>query len=190
VIVKPKLKLLAMLFCSAVVVFGFAGCTRERGAEAAREDRSQSISPAEQEFMTEAAHANLAEIEIARIALQKSDDIDVHEYARTVQSDHMSALADLSDLMKERNLPEPASPFGAAAQDIARANLLTGPEFDREFINMMVADHQRALEMFRSATMTAENSDLKEYIEEVLPKLEMHLEKAQRLQSRLFALWK
>jgi putative membrane protein len=170
------------------MVFVLAGCSRDRGAEAAREDRSQSISPAEQDFMTNAAQANLAEIEMARMTLQKSDDIDIREYAKTVQSDHMNALSELSDMMMDRNLPPPPSPAADAAQDIARANLLTGPEFDREFINMMVADHEKAIEMFRQAATTAQNTDLRGHIEDVLPKLEMHLEKAQRLQSKLFAL--
>jgi predicted outer membrane protein len=53
-------------------------------------------------------------------------------------------------------------------------------------MNMMVADHQKAVTMFRAELGTAQNSDLKKYAEDVLPKLEMHLEKAQRLQSSLF----
>lgn len=187
---KTNRKFLSLLLFSSLVVFGVGGCNRERGAQAAREDRAPSISPAEQEFMTNAAHANLSEIEMARIALQKSDDIDVREYAKLVQSDHLNALTDLADLMKDQNVPQPKSPPPDAAQDIARANILTGPEFDREFINMMVADHQKAVEMFRDETTATQNPDVKKYVEVVLPKLEMHLEKAQRLQSKLFAVLK
>jgi len=187
---KTNRKFLSLLLFSSVVVFGFGGCNRERGAQAAREDRASSISPAEEEFMTKAAHANLSEIEMARMALQKSDDIDVREYAKMVQSDHINALTGLTDLMKDQDVPQPKSPPPDAAQDIARASVLTGPEFDREFINMMVADHQKAVEMFREESAATRNPDMKKYVEVVLPKLEMHLEKAQRLQSKLFALLK
>ena len=66
-------------------------------------------------------------------------------------------------------------------------NSLTGPEFDREFINMMVGDHQKAVEMFRDHQAIVQNSDVKDYIEDWLPKLEMHLDKAKQLQSKLFS---
>jgi putative membrane protein len=187
---KMNRKFLSLLLFSTLAVFGSGGCNRERGAEAAREDRASSFSPAEEEFMTKAAHVNRSEIEIARVALQKSDDIDVREYAKLVQGDHLNALTDLTDLMKDQNVLQPKSPPADAAQDIARANVLTGPEFDREFINMMVADHQKAVEMFRDQMTATQNRDVKRYVEVVLPKLEMHLEKAQRLQSKLFAVLK
>jgi putative membrane protein len=53
-------------------------------------------------------------------------------------------------------------------------------------MNMMVADHQKAVEMFRDQINIAQDTDVKKYAEDLLPRLEMHLEKAQRLQSKLF----
>jgi putative membrane protein len=168
------------------LVFSLSACNRDRGVEAAREDRPATVSPAEQDFMTKAAQASLAEIDMARIALQKSDNIDVRDYATMIKSDHTGALVDLMDLMKDKNVPAPKTLSGDTRQDIARMNALTGPELDREFINSMVADHQKAVEMFREETTTPQNPDVKKYAEETLPKLEMHVEKAQRLQSKLF----
>jgi predicted outer membrane protein len=52
---------------------------------------------------------------------------------------------------------------------------------------MMVADHQRAIEMFRDQLEIAQNPDLKKFLESSLPVLELHLEKALRLQSKLFS---
>ena len=61
-----------------------------------------------------------------------------------------------------------------------------GAEMDREFANTMVTDHQKAIEMFRDQINIAQSSDVKKYAEDLLPELEMHLEKAQKLQSKLF----
>ncbi|HLH30225.1 MAG TPA: DUF4142 domain-containing protein, partial [Terriglobia bacterium] len=74
-----------------------------------------------------------------------------------------------------------------AKQDLNRMAGLSGPEFDREFINAMVADHQKAVAQFRDHIGIVQDSDVKKYAEDLLPKLEMHLEKAQRLQSQLFS---
>jgi len=64
---------------------------------------------------------------------------------------------------------------------------LQGGEFDREFVNMVVAEHQKTVEMFRDQQSTAQDPDLKKYVDDTLPILEMHLEKAQRLQTKLFS---
>ena len=34
-------------------------------------------------------------------------------------------------------------------KDVERMRALRGVDFDREFMNMMVADHKKAIEMFR-----------------------------------------
>jgi putative membrane protein len=123
---------------------------------------------------------------MARLALQKSGNSDVRDFANMIQSDLTAALVDLSDLMKDKGVSQPKIASADARQDTARMAGLEGPEFDREFINMMVADQQKAVQMFRSQIGIAMDADVKQFAENLLPKLEMHLEKAQRLQSKLF----
>jgi putative membrane protein len=71
-------------------------------------------------------------------------------------------------------------------EDIHRMNNLTGGEFDREFVNMMVADHQKAIELFRDQQSSVQNPDVEKYVNNTLATLETHLDKAQRLQTKLF----
>jgi putative membrane protein len=177
-----------VLSLGSLLVFGFLvmSCSRGRSVEAARENRTPSVSPAEQDFMMKATQANMAEIQMARIAMLKSDNTDVRDYANMIIRDHTSALEDLTDLMKDKNVSQPRTIPRDATQDIDRMNQLTGPEFDREFVNATVSDHQKAVEMFRDQDAIALNPDVKKYIEDLQPILEMHLEKAQRLQSKLF----
>ena len=170
-----------MSFC------GLAACSRDRGVEAAREDQPPSVTPAEQDFMMKTTQTDLAETQMARIALQKSTNNDVKDYANMILSDHTDALEDLTELMKNKNVPQPNTMDVEIQRDISRMSDLTGPDFDREFMNMMVTDHQNALEMFRDQEAIAQNPDVKDYVEDLIPKLEMHLDKARRLQSKLFS---
>ena len=136
--------------------------------------------------MMKAAQANMSEIDIARFAMQKSQNTDVKDYANMIQSDHSSALEDLTDLMKDKGVSLPSSLNAETKMDIEKMTALSGSDFDREFANIMVADHQKVIEMFRDQVNIAENPDVIKYAEDMLPKLEMHLEKAQKLQSKLF----
>jgi putative membrane protein len=180
----PSVVCLILLFVAA---FGLTACNRENGVEAAPEDRTTSLSQSERDFMMEAAQADLAEIDMAQVALQNSGTGDVKDFANMIKSDHTSALEDLTELMKDTNVPQPKSIPVELQQDISRMRSLTGGEFDREFVNMIVSEHQKAIEMFRDQQSTAQNQDVKKYVEDTLPTLEMHLEKAQRLQTKVFS---
>ena len=178
---------LCLMFFVLTLTAGLTSCERGRGVEAAREDRPAAVTQSEEEFMAKAAQANMTEIEVARIALQKSANDEVKEYANVIKSDHTSALEDLAELMEEKNVAQPRAIDARTQQDIDRMNNLTGGEFDREFINMMVTDHRKAIELFRDQQSSAQNRDVKKYVDKVLPNLEVHLDKAQRLQTKLFS---
>jgi putative membrane protein len=178
------LKLLAAVLLAAV---SMTACNRDRGVQAASDDRPPIVSPAEQDFLMKAAEADLTEIDMARLALQKSTDKDVRDYANMIQSDHTSALEDLTDLMKEKYVSLPRTVPPDVKKDMDMMQTLSGPEFDREFMNQMVADHDKAIEMYHDRAAIAPDKDVKKYAEDLQPKLEMHLEKAQRLQSKLFS---
>jgi putative membrane protein len=182
---KRELKVLAAVLLAAVSI---AACSRERSVEAARDDRTPIVSPAAQDFLMKAAEGDLSEIEMARIALQKSSNKDVRDYANMMQSDHTRALEDLTDLMKDKNVSQPGRVPPDVQKDIDIMNGLSGPEFDREFINRMVEDHKKTIEMFQERAAVVQDRDVKKYAEDLLPKLEMHLEKGQRLQSKLFSM--
>jgi putative membrane protein len=182
-----KRRWLALTMSVILGIAGLTACNRDRGVEAAREDLPPSVTPAEQDFTMKTAQGHLAEINMARIALQKSMNNEVKDYANMIQKDHLSALEDLTDLMKHKNVPKPATLSAEIQQDISRMNALSGPEYDREFVNMMVIGHQKMVEMFHDQMATAQNPDVKGYVEDLLPKLEMHLDKARQLQSKLFS---
>ena len=183
-------RLLTVLGCILLAVPGFASCNRDRGVqaahEAAQEYRPPAVTPAAHDFMRKTSETNLTDIDIARLALQKSGNPDVRDFANMIESDLTAALKDLSDLMKDKGVSQPKIASAEARQDADRMARLVGPDFDREFINMMVADLHEAVEMFRDQIGIAMDADVKQYAEELLPKLEMHLKKAQRLQSKLF----
>lgn len=169
-----------------MLAFGLTACNRERGVEAAGDEVVPSVSPADQDFMGKAAEGHQSEIFMARVALLKSDNNDVKDYANMIEKDHSAALKDIVELMKDKRVSKPQTLNDETKQHLSAMNELKGPEFDREFVNMMVSGHENAVEMYQSELATVQNPDLKDYIEGLKPKLEMHLEKGQQLQSKLF----
>jgi putative membrane protein len=178
-----RLGIIALTF---TLLGALPACTRGGGVEAAGDDSASAVSAAEREFMVKSAQTNIAEIDMARWALKNSSNRDVRDFANMIQSDATRSLEDLSDLMNDKNVRRPEAPAADIRQDISRMGGLGGPEFDREFINMMVAEIQQAAGMFRDQAAESTDGDVQKFAEDSLPQLEMHLEKARRLQSKLF----
>jgi putative membrane protein len=61
-----------------------------------------------------------------------------------------------------------------------------GKDFDRNYMELMVEDHETAVELFESA---ADNEtldvDLRSYAKRMLPTLRDHLKQAQAIESKL-----
>lgn len=170
-----------------VATFGLNACNRGEKVQAAREDRNIMLSPAEQDFTMKVTQAHLSEIDMGRLAQQESQNSDVKDLAGMIVGDHQKGLERLTDLMNDKHVPQAKSLSPEIKQDITRMNGLSGDEFDREFINMMVSDHQKAVDLFRQQASTAMDADVKDYVNDLLPQLEKHLQKSQELQSKLFS---
>jgi putative membrane protein len=101
-----------------------------------------------------------------------------------IVKDHESALKDLNSIMDKYNAPQQAHPDRDQAM-IDRFNNMDPSQFDRDFLDMMVDGHQKALETYRSQLTTVQNSDLKDHVNDMIPTIEKHLNRAQQLQSQL-----
>ena len=66
-----------------------------------------------------------------------------------------------------------------------RMNNLDPAQFDRTFLDMMVNSHNKALEAYRSELSTVQNADLKDYLNDMIPTIEKHLNRAEQLQSQI-----
>jgi putative membrane protein len=88
--------------------------------------------------------------------------------------------------MEERQIAQARNLVPQTEKDIEQMATLSGIEFDREFVNMTVAEHKKAYELFRQKSAALPQGKLREYANEMLPTLEKHLTRAQELQSSLF----
>jgi putative membrane protein len=87
--------------------------------------------------------------------------------------------------MQEKNVSQSRIPPPEMSQEMDKLSSLSGSDFDREYVNMMVEKHQKAVGMFKDQT-NARNPDVRAFATDLLPTIEMHLEKAHSLQSQLF----
>jgi len=69
--------------------------------------------------------------------------------------------------------------------EITKLRNLKGAEFDREYVNVTVKDHQKTIDQLTNARSEINDPDTVALIDKLLPTLKQHLSMAQKVQSNL-----
>lgn len=135
-------------------------------------------------FVDEASAKGIAEIETAKMALDKGTSEDVKQFAKMMIDDHTKANQELAQLAQAKDLEMSDE---ATLMDKAKAMILKlrdGENFDEAYANNQVVAHEQTIEMYQDYVEGGENADLKQFAQKTLPKLEEHLKQAKDLQAK------
>ncbi|HET7458905.1 MAG TPA: DUF4142 domain-containing protein [Gemmatimonadaceae bacterium] len=142
------------------------------------------------EILSAIGMTNTMEIGEGKLAASKAKSADVKSFANDMVKDHTTMQGDADKLAKKANLT-PAAP-AAATQMKAEATAMmdslkaaTGTTFDQQYIAGQVGDHQKALANLQSFESKAQNAELKSMIQQAIPKVQQHLDRAKELQTKL-----
>jgi putative membrane protein len=137
--------------------------------------------------------ANQKEIDMAGMALEKAQSPQVKSYARKLLADHQAGDKKLMAYAERKKLDqsklEPmaaAGGAGTASSDDAHRRLqaATGADFDTEFTTMMLAEHDRTIDLVKSARDSVTDRQLRSLLAAMLPRLEQHRKLAQDLADK------
>jgi len=133
------------------------------------------------DFINEATAKGLAEIQTGRLALDKSTAPDIKAFAQQMIDDHTQANHMLADIARQKNLEIETE---KQLVDKAKAMVLrvrSGESFDLAYVNNQIAAHQQTIELFQRTNSSIRDTDIKDFIATLLPKLQQHLRVAQQL---------
>lgn len=136
------------------------------------------------EFMKHAASDGVAEVKLGQLALDKSSSPQVKKLAQRIVDDHTKANDELRTLArgKKETLPSPPDDDATAAAAFKDKD---GVKFDQAWADMMVKNHQKAVELFTTEKRQAQDPDIRNFADKTLPVLNTHLEMARALQDSL-----
>lgn len=126
-----------------------------------------------------------AEIVLGQLAAQRASNPAVRQFGEMMVRDHQKAGEELKQLASKHNL-QLSTTMDDDHNDLReRLAKLSGAEFDREYINAMVEDHQEAVDDTRDKAERGDNTEIKQWASRTLPVLEQHLERAKQLKEQL-----
>jgi putative membrane protein len=136
-------------------------------------------------FVREAAIANMAEVELGRLALQNASSTEVRNFGQHMIDDHGQAQSNLEAIAVRMNLDIPDDLDQPHEQIAQQLSGLTASEFDRQFMDTMVRDHREVIAKFEARADAAPANEIQSFAIETLPKLRHHLQMATDIQGRI-----
>lgn len=135
------------------------------------------------DFVDEVSAKGIAEVESAKLALEKSKSSDVQAFAQKMITDHSSANMQLAGIAARKNLEvsDEAELTTKAKKFILEQR--DGESFDEAYANNQVEAHKDTIELFERAAVS-DDAEIAAFAKQTLPKLKQHLQMAKTLADK------
>ena len=159
--------------------------TSDPSTTAATGGTSSTASPQDKEWVSQAGMAGLAEVQMGNLALQKAQNADVKAFAQRMVTDHTKSNEELVQLTTAKGLTLPAQLDGEHKAGLDHLTALSGAEFDKAYMEHMVADHGKAVSLFTTGSTSAQDPDIKNFAAKTLPTLQEHARLAGEVSAKV-----
>jgi putative membrane protein len=136
------------------------------------------------DFVMEAADGGMAEVEMGRLAQQKASNPRVKAFGAMMVKDHTAANNDLKNTVQGK-ITIPSTMSDKHQRHMSDLQDKTGSEFDREYMKMMVDDHETDVRKFEDIAKNSKDPDVKQFATKTLPVLRTHLDSAKAIRNDL-----
>ena len=146
---------------------------------------SGAVSSDDTEFMTAAAQGGMMEVKMGELAASKSQNPEIKAFGNRMVADHGKANTDLKALAAAKNVTLPTDMSGGQKDEYDKLAKLSGADFDKEYVNTMVDDHDADLKDFQDAADDANNPDLKAFAAKYTPIIKSHYESIKGIKDKM-----
>lgn len=143
------------------------------------------VNAMDRHFVTEASNANLEEVALGMLGQQKGHTESVKAFGKRMETDHSKSEQELKTAAQEAGLTTSMELSAEAKATMERLSKLSGMEFDREYMKVMVKGHEKAIKLFTMESEKGSHPAVKGYATKTLPTLHEHLKLAESVKAQL-----
>jgi putative membrane protein len=134
---------------------------------------SSSLNEKDRMFIKKAAKGGTMEVEMGKLAAQNAKSDDVKSFGKRMETDHSKANDELKSIADKKGAKMPAKKPSVKWTS------------DKDYMDMMVKDHEKDLAEFQQQAKEGSDPDIKEFAEKTAKVIEEHLNLAMETQSKL-----
>ena len=166
---------MTMLTTKTILFLAIAGAS---GAALAAE--AEDTPPTPTVFVEKAAQDGMTEVELGKVALSKSQNPEVREFAQRMVTDHGKANQELAALARQKGIDAPKELDAEHLAMVRQLEGKSGAAFDNEYSRHMSMDHTKAISLFEAASKSSD-ADFAGFATKTLPTLKEHKKLASQL---------
>jgi putative membrane protein len=133
-------------------------------------------------FVADAAQTGLMEVQLAKMALQKTSNDEVKKFAQQMLQDHTQANQQLASIAKSKGIRVPTKLDAKHEAVVQNLSGMSGEAFDSAYAEHMAKGHAKAIALFQGAAQSSD-ADLAAFAQKTLPTLEVHKQLADNLRN-------
>ena len=137
------------------------------------------------DFANKATTGGMEEVELGKLAQQKSSSPQVKDFGKMMVEDHTLLNNNFKTIASKKSMDLPTSMTDDQRKDIDNLSKKSGKDFDKAYVDMMVEDHKKDISDFKDAQAKVADNDIKDFITNTLPTLQKHLNAIQAIKSKM-----
>jgi putative membrane protein len=134
-------------------------------------------------FYKHLAQGGMSEVDLGKLAGQKSTDPKVKSFADMMVKDHSTANQKLESLASSKHIELPKALDASHEATKAKLEALSGNSFDKSYVESQLKDHEKTVRLLETEINSGKDADAKAFAESVLPTVKHHLQAVRELAS-------
>ncbi|MDF2432749.1 MAG: putative rane protein [Mucilaginibacter sp.] len=194
------MKKLTYVFMVALAAYAFEGCNNapkdaKQSADSVNKTKDTTSNVAatggiavtsdDAKFATKAAAGGLAEVEIGKLAGQKTTNAQIKSFAAMMVTDHGKANDKLMAIAKAKNITLPATLDTDHQKKMDDLSKLSGADFDKAYVDAMVDGHKKTLDLMKDEAKNGKDVELKDFAASTAPIVQMHLDAINKIHDSM-----
>ena len=168
-----RVRTFAVVACVALATVGVLADDTKHGALS------------DHDFVMHAAMGGMMEVQLGQLAADRAASGDVKQFGQRMVIDHGKANDELKGLAASKNIALPTELDAKHKEMVDTMSAMSGAEFDKHYMAMMVEDHVKDVAMFEHEAKSGKDAEVKAWAAATLPILREHQRMAKEVAAKI-----
>ncbi|MBW4570507.1 MAG: DUF4142 domain-containing protein [Tolypothrix carrinoi HA7290-LM1] len=142
---------------------------------------SPSTTNLDTDFITKAAQSDMTEIQTSKLALQKSRNKSVRDFAQMMIQHHTESSEELKPIAQSKRVPLPTNMGPENTALLESLKKVNGQKFDQAYMQGQVQAHTKTQAEYQKYLDQGQDPQLRAFATKILPLVAEHREMAQKM---------
>jgi putative membrane protein len=145
------------------------------------QEKAEKKEVPDKRFMMYAARDSIFHVEAGKLAVERGSSEGVKKFGQHAIDHHTQLNDELMQLASKKGVMLPKKMGKKEQESLDKIAKLSGPDFDKAYLEMEIKDHSKDLSAFQKEAKEAKDPDVKAWAAKSVEAIEEHLKMARDL---------